>query len=105
MIQKGFGNEALGCTQIKEWFRWCKEGRTSVESDEHSGRPATGRNQLMIDKVHFSMLDNQRITIRELSDELELSFCLVKSNMTEDLGMKRIAVKFIPKLLTVKQKT
>jgi hypothetical protein len=51
------------------------------------------------------MLDNQRITIRELSDELGLLFCLVQSNMTEDLGMKRIAVKFIPKLLTVKQKT
>ena len=84
MIQKGFGNEALGCTQIKEWFRWCKEGRTSVESDEHSGRPATGRNQLMIDKVHSAMLDNRRITIIELFDKLGLSFCLVQSILMED---------------------
>jgi hypothetical protein len=59
----------------------------------------------MVDKVHVSMLDNQRITIRELSHELGLSFCMVQSNMTEDLGMKCIAVKIIPKLLTVKQKT
>jgi hypothetical protein len=102
MIQTAFGNEALGCTQIKEWFRWCKEGRMSVKSDEHSGRPSTSRNQPMIDRVHFSMLGNQIIIIRELSDELGLSFCLVQSNMTEDLDMKHVAVKFFPKLLTVK---
>jgi len=105
VIQKAFGNEVLGCTQIKEWVRWCKEGRTSVENDEHSGRPSTNRNQLMFARVRFSMLDNQRITIRELSDELGLSFCLVQSKMTEDLGMKRITVKFVPKLLAIKQKT
>jgi hypothetical protein len=59
----------------------------------------------MFARVRFSMLDNQRITIRELSDELGLSFCLVQSKMTEDLGMKRITVKFVPKLLAIKQKT
>jgi len=95
----------MGCTQIKEWFRRCKEGQISFESDEHSGRPSTSRYQLMIDQVRFSMLDNQRITIRELSDELGLSLCLVQSNMAEDLGVKCVTVKFIPKLLTVKQKT
>jgi hypothetical protein len=63
------------------------------------------RNQLVIDRVHFSMLDSQRITIRELSNELGLSFCSVQSIMPEDLGMKCITMKFIPKLLTVKQKT
>jgi len=31
MIQKAFGNEAMGRTQVKEWM--------SVESDEHSGGP------------------------------------------------------------------
>jgi hypothetical protein len=101
VIQKAFGNEAMGCTQIKEWCRRCKEGRMSVEIDEHSGRPSRSRNQLMIDKVCFSLLDNQRITIRELCDELGLSFCLVQPNMTEDLGMKCVILK----LLAVKQRT
>jgi hypothetical protein len=26
MIQKAFGNEAMGCTQVKEWFRQFKDG-------------------------------------------------------------------------------
>ena len=56
-----------------EWFRWFKEGQTSVESDKRSGRPCKNRNELMIDKVRFVVLDNRRITNRELSDELGLS--------------------------------
>ena len=46
MIQKAFGNEAMGHTQVMEWFRLFKEGQTSAESDERSGRPSTGRKQL-----------------------------------------------------------
>jgi AraC-like DNA-binding protein len=104
IIQKAFGNEAMGCTQVKEWFRHFKEGWTSAESDEHSGRPSTSRNQVMIDKVLSAMLDNRRITIRELSDEMGLSFGLIQSILTEDLGMKYVSAKFVPKLLTVGQK-
>ena len=72
MIQKAFGNKAMGRTRIKEWFKQFKEGWTSVESDKSSGSLSTSRNQLMIDKVHSAMLDNCRITITELSDELGL---------------------------------
>jgi len=36
MIHNVFGNESLGLTQVKEWFRQFEEGRTSVESDECS---------------------------------------------------------------------
>ena len=59
---------------------------------------------MMIDKEHSAVLDNQRITIRELSHELELYFGSVQSILTEDMGMKCISVKFVPKVLTVEQK-
>ena len=49
----------------------------SVESDEGLGRPYMSRNQLIITKVHSTMLEKCRITIREIFDELGLSFGLV----------------------------
>jgi hypothetical protein len=55
----------------------------------------------MIDKVDCAMQNNQRITIREHSNELELSSGSVQSVETQDLGIKCISVKFVPKLLTV----
>jgi hypothetical protein len=59
---------------------------------------------MMIDKVHSAMLDNQKITIRELSDELGLSFGSIQSILTKNMGMKCVSVKFAPKVLIVKQK-
>jgi hypothetical protein len=90
MIQKNFGNEEIGCMQVNECFRWFKEGWTLVESNERSGRPFTSRNQLMTDKMHSAVLGNRRITIRELSDELGLSFGSVQSILTEDVRLKHI---------------
>ena len=58
----------------------------------------------MIVKVHSAVLDNWRITIRELSDEFLLSFSSVQMILTEDLGMKHVLAKFVPKLPKVKQK-
>jgi len=55
------------------------------------------------DKVRSAMLDNRKITIVELSDELGLSFGSVQSILTEDLGIKLVSVKFVPEVLTVKQ--
>ena len=36
-IQQVFGDDAMGETQIKEWFNRFKNGRTSVESEQHLG--------------------------------------------------------------------
>jgi hypothetical protein len=57
MVQKAFGNEAMGYTQVKEWFWQFVEVRSSVEGDKCSGRHSMRWNQLMIDKVHSAMLD------------------------------------------------
>jgi hypothetical protein len=91
MIQKTFGNEAMGRMQVKEWFRQLKEGRISVKSDEHTRRLSMSRNQEMT--VCSIMLGNWR-TITELSDELGLSSDSILSILTEDLGMKYFSEKF-----------
>ena len=43
MIQKAFWNDAMSAVQIKVWHKDFKDGRESVESDSHSGRPATSK--------------------------------------------------------------
>ena len=48
-IQQVFGDDAIGVTQIKEWFNRFKNGRTSVESEQRSGRPQTARNAAVVE--------------------------------------------------------
>ena len=44
MIQKAFGDNAMSAAQTKVRHKCFKDGRESVESDPHSGRPATSQN-------------------------------------------------------------
>ena len=50
------------------------------------------------------ILDNCRITIREIVDDVDISFSLRKTILTDVSGMKRAAAKTVPKLLNFEQK-
>jgi hypothetical protein len=59
------------------------------------------RNQLMTVKVHYIVQDDQRMSIRELSNELGFSIGLVESTVKEGLGMKYVSVESDPKFLPI----
>ena len=69
LLQQAYGEDAMGRTQVFDWFHRFKEGRNSVESDPHSGRPSTLRNEEMIAKVRTIILNNRRLTVREIADD------------------------------------
>jgi len=104
MIQKAFGNKTMGCTHVKDGLGSSKRDRHQSRVMNGQGGPPTSRNQLMIDIVNSAMLDSQRMTTRKLSDELGLLFGLVQSILKEDVDMKHVSAKFVPQVLTVKQK-
>jgi len=49
LLQQAYGEDTMGRTQVFDWLRRFKEGRTSSESDPRSGRRSTSRNEEMID--------------------------------------------------------
>jgi len=49
-------------------------------------------------------MQDRRITLRELADELGASIGSVHTNLTVDLGLRSVSAKFVPKLLTMEQK-
>ena len=59
MIQKAFGDDAMSAAQIKVWHRGFKDGQKSVESDPHSGRPATSRTPENVEPVWAAINKNQ----------------------------------------------
>ena len=67
-----------------------------MESDERPGRPLTNRNSVMIDKVRALLKSDRRLTIRELAEEAEISVGSCRAIVTQELGMRRIAAKYVP---------
>ena len=103
-IQQVFGHDTMSITQIKEWYNRFKDGRVSVESESRSGRPSTSRNDEVIEQVRTLVMQDRRVTIQEIVDQIEISFGSVQSILKEDLGLRRVSAKFVPKLLTMEQK-
>ncbi|XP_077496392.1 protein GVQW3-like [Amblyomma americanum] len=103
-IQTAFSDDAMSSTQIKQWYNWFKDGRRSVESEPLSSRPSTWQYDQVSAEVNAVVMRDHRVTIREISEEVDFSTFSAHSIITEDLPMKAVAAKFMPKLLTVEQK-
>lgn len=90
--------------RVFEWHKRFASGRTDVEDDPKSGRPTTSRNEENIQKVKKLVRSDRRLTVRMLAEELGLRRESVRLILTEDLGMKKICAKMVPKLLSDDQK-
>ena len=93
-----------GFTQIKEWFNRFKNGHTSVESEQHSGRPQTARNAAVVERAKNLVRGDRRLTIREIAEEVGMSKDSAHEILHADLNVCRVAAKSVPKLLTAEQK-
>jgi hypothetical protein len=73
LLQQAHSEDAMGHTQVFDWFHRFKEGRTSVKSDPRSGRPSTSRNEEMIARVRTIVRNNRRFTVRYIADDCGIS--------------------------------
>ncbi|UYV65377.1 hypothetical protein LAZ67_3004126 [Cordylochernes scorpioides] len=80
------------------------EGREDVNDEERARRPSTSTTDEKINEVEKMILANRRITVREVAEDLNISIGSCHSIFINDLGMRRFAAKFVPKLLNCNQK-
>ena len=75
------------------WYNLFKEGREDVNDDVHPDRPSTSTTDESIEAVKKIILDNRRITIREVADDVGISFGSCQAIFMDVLGIKRTAAK------------
>jgi len=73
-IQQAFRDDAMSITRIKEWYNRFKDGSTLVDSEPRHGRPSTSRNDNVINQVRTLLMQDRRITVRELADEVGVRY-------------------------------
>ena len=76
------------------------EGRESVTDEERSGRPATSRTEENIAKIRQIVRDNRRLTVRSIAEQVNIDRETVRKILTEDLDMRNVCGKMVPKELT-----
>ena len=102
MLKIAFREEAMCRTQTYEWWKRFREGRTSVDDDMRSEWPSSKTDDVA--KVREVIRSNCRLTVREAAEEVSISKTVCHEILTKNLGMHRIAAKFVPRLLTDDQK-
>ena len=85
---------------VYKWFERFRNGCESVEDKERSGHSSTSKTQENVERVSEMIRSNRQLTIREISEDLNVSYRSVQNILTTDLNMRRVSVKFVPQVLT-----
>jgi len=99
MLREAFSEQALSQARTSEWFKHFKDGREFVEDRKHSGQSTTCTTLEMIAKVCEIILEDRKQTIHNVFNCIGLSYGSRQCILADELNMRRIAAKFVPRLL------
>jgi transposase len=95
MLQTIYGDQALSRSSVFEWFKRFKDGREDVQDNPRSGRPSTSRNADTIGNVREMVTRDRRLTLRMMSDELNINKETIRQILHEGLRKRKICAKFV----------
>jgi len=81
-----------------------KRGDFSTCDAPRYGRPKTVTTPEVIDQIHELILEDRRISAKSIAEKLGISRERVGSIIYEDLDMRKLSAKWVPKCLNAKQK-
>jgi hypothetical protein len=104
MLQEAFEDNSMSQSKTFLWYKRFKDGRMSEDDDEHSGRPLTSTTPENIVKVRKAILADHRQTIHDVCETVGLSYRTIQCILADNLNMRRISARFVPRLLSDDQK-
>lgn len=103
-LKNVLGECALSYAAVKNWVAEFKRGRTSVQDELRPGRPKSVTTSEMVSKVHDMVLEDRRLKLSEIADNTGISKERVHHILSEELNMKKLSARWVPRLLTLDQK-
>jgi hypothetical protein len=74
MFKLVYRDASVTMKTVYKWFERFRNGCESVEDEERSGRPSTSKTQENVERVSEMIWSNRRLTIREISEYLNISY-------------------------------
>ena len=105
MLKVAYGECTLSQKSVYKWYKLFTEGREEVNDDARPGRPSTSTTSENTEAVKKIVMENRRITTREVAEDVGISVGSCHAIFSDILGLKRVAAKFVLNLLNFDQKT
>jgi len=100
MLVQLYWDNAMKKTAVYKWVKRFSKGRESVTDEERPGWPATSRTEENIAKICQIVRENCRLTVRGIAEQVNIDTETVRKILTEDLDMRKVCAKMVPKELT-----
>jgi len=104
ILTETLGGHALPHATFKNWVAQIKLGDFSTRDAPRSGRPKTVIVLEIIDQIHDLILEDHRISAKSIAEQLGISRDRVGSIIYEELDMRPLSAKWVPKCLNADQK-
>jgi len=104
MIRRAYRNEAISRARCFEWYAPFKRGRILLEDDESLGRTSTSSTPKHVETIQRLVHEDRRRTIKDIATIVNVSYGKVQTSVKSDLNMNSVGAKFVPRILTPKQK-
>ena len=88
MLTVALGESAMCRTRVQLWYKQLKEVQEDINDDSRPGCPRTSTTDENIEAVKKMILDKCRIIIRDVVDEVGISFSSCQAIFTNVLGTK-----------------
>jgi len=75
-----------------------------MEDEPHAGRPSTSKTDNSVESVRSLVRSDHRMILRMISSELNLNQFTIHQILTQDLDMRKVCAKMVPKILMTEQK-
>ena len=99
-LQRVYGEHSLSRAQVFRWHKSFLEGREQVENEPRAGRFPTSKTDDNVERVRSLKRSDRRLTFRMISSELKLNRFNIHQILTQDLYMRKLCAKMVPKNLT-----
>ncbi|CAK9833202.1 Mariner Mos1 transposase [Anthophora retusa] len=103
-IDKHYGESAPSIRTIYKWFGLFRSGHMSTNDAGRPGRPVAVTTPENVKKIHDMVMNDRRVKVRDISQAVNISIDRVHNILHEQLQMKKLSARWVPRLLTNDQK-
>ena len=104
MLQTAFWPSCMNWASVFEWHKRFKEARESVRDDKKRGRSKEVRTPELIGQIKNFMDKDRRVSIETISAQFDVRVGSVHTIICEELKIRKICAKFVPRVLREDQK-